>query len=154
MNLPNIFKFHFVRTLLRNCLISRGLVEDNVFDWMTMKVAPPISPYSEHPFKARQVLGTSEALSIQDRTSPGLQGNVQYLREVEYLRDRQRSGQQSRSWSGESGMDCHIVEESSSAEIDEEERTEHEQEKTAKEITFVQQEDRVSSKDNKLHLQL
>lgn len=140
---------HFVRTLLRNCLISRGLVEDNVFDWMTMKVAPPISPYSEHPFKARQVLGTSEALSIQDRTSPGLQGNVQYLREVEYLRDRQRSGQQSRSWSGESGMDCHspIVEESSPAEIDEEEKTdnvEHEPEKITKEISFVQQEERVS----------
>ena len=125
-----------------------------MFDWMTMKVAPPISPYSEHPFKARQVLGTSEALSIQDRTSPGLQGNVQYLREVEYLRDRQRSGQQSRSWSGESGMDCYIVEDSSTAEIDEEEKTEHEQEKTAKEITFVQQEDRVSGTVNKLHLQL
>ena len=122
-----------------------------MFDWMTMKVAPPISPYSEHPYKARQVLGTSEALSIQDRTSPGLQGNVQYLREVEYLRDRQRSGR-SRSWSGESGMDCHIVEESSPAEINEEGKTEYEQEKTAKEITFVQQEDRVSSTVHKLHL--
>ena len=46
--------------------------------------------------KARQVLGTVEELSIQDRTSPGLRGNVQFLREVESLRDRLSRGQQSR----------------------------------------------------------
>ena len=130
---------------MRNCLISRGLVEDNKFDWMTMKVAPPISPYSEHPFKARQVLGTSEELSIQDRTSPGLQGNVQYLREVEYLRDRQRSGQQSRSWSGESGLDSlsPVMEELVPAKKEEEEKARNEPDKTAKEISFVQ-EDKVN----------
>ena len=115
-----------------------------MFDWMTMK-APPISPYSEHPFKARQVLGTTEQLSIQDRTSPGLQGNVQYLREVEHLRDLQRSGQQSksRSWSGESGLDCHSPDQDSvSAEKEENGETSNEQDKTK---SFVQQEERVSS---------
>ena len=120
-----------------------------MFDWMTMKVAPPNSPYSEHPFKARQVLGTSEELSIQDRTSPGLQGNVQYLREVEYLRDLQRSGQhsRSRSWSGESGLDCysHVAEEEESgpAGKDEEEEGRNEPDKTEKDMSFVQ-EDKVS----------
>ena len=130
---------------MRNCLTSRGLVEDNKFDWMTMKVAPPISPYSEHPFKARQVLGTSEELSIQDRTSPGLQGNVQYLREVEYLRDRQRSGQQSRSWSGESGLDSlsPVMEEYVPAKKEEEGKAGNEPEKNAKEISIVQ-EDKVN----------
>ena len=117
-----------------------------MFDWMTMKVAPPISPYSEHPFKARQVLGTSEELSIQDRTSPGLQGNVQYLREVEYLRGLQRSGQhsRSRSWSGESGLDCysHVTEEEESdpAGKDEEEEGRDEPDKTAKDMSFVPEE--------------
>lgn len=121
-----------------------------MFDWMTMKVAPPISPYSEHPFKARQVLGTSEELSIQDRTSPGLQGNVQYLREVEYLRDLQRSGQhsRSRSWSGESGLDCYshtAEEEEDPAGKDEEGEASNEPDKTENDMPFVP-EDKVSMK--------
>ena len=87
------------RTLLRNCLMARNLSEDNIFDWMNMKPEIPASPYSEHPPKAAKVLGTYDTASYQDRTSPGMKGNVQYQQEV--LRARKES----RSWSIESSTD-------------------------------------------------
>ena len=79
--------------------MARNLSEDNVFDWMNMKSEIPASPYSEHPPKAAKVLGTYDTASYQDRTSPGIKGNVQYQQEV--LRARKES----RSWSIESSTD-------------------------------------------------
>lgn len=86
--------YNYLRTLLRNCLYQRDLIEDNLFDWITMKTTAPISPYSEHPPKAAKFLGTSDSVSYQDRTSPGLHNNRQYQEEVQHLKVKP-----SKSWS-------------------------------------------------------
>ena len=57
-------------------MYQRDLIEDNLFDWITMKTTAPISPYSEHPPKAAKFLGTSDSVSYQVPSSSYFAGNI------------------------------------------------------------------------------